>query len=52
LGLYLVKNIIERYGGVMVFQSDYQQGSTFGFDIPMSDHDMPTQTVSGNVVIG
>jgi PAS domain S-box-containing protein len=35
LGLYLVKNIIERQGGKIRFQSIYQKGSTFGFDLPI-----------------
>lgn len=35
LGLHLVKNIIERHGGKMRFKSQYQKGSTFGFELPM-----------------
>ncbi len=35
LGLHLVKNIIERHHGEMVFESVYGEGSTFGFDIPI-----------------
>ncbi|MCB9454252.1 MAG: PAS domain S-box protein [Anaerolineaceae bacterium] len=35
LGLHLVKNIIERHGGQMRFQSAYGKGSTFGFDLPL-----------------
>lgn len=31
LGLHLVKNIIKRYDGEMLFQSEYGKGSTFGF---------------------
>ena len=34
LGLHLVKNIIERHGGRMHFESVYRQGSTFGFELP------------------
>ncbi len=34
LGLHLVKNIIERHGGTMIFYSVYGSGSTFGFHIP------------------
>ncbi len=34
LGLHLVKNIIERHGGEMVFESEYGKGSTFGFNMP------------------
>jgi PAS domain S-box-containing protein len=35
LGLHLVKNIIERHGGKMLFVSEYGKGSTFGFELPM-----------------
>ncbi len=34
LGLHLVKNIIERHAGKIIFRSTYQQGSTFGFYLP------------------
>lgn len=34
LGLHLVKNIVERHGGEMIFESVYGQGSTFGFRLP------------------
>jgi signal transduction histidine kinase len=37
LGLHLVKNIIERHGGTMRFESVYGQGSTFGFELPLSN---------------
>lgn len=33
LGLHLVKNIIDRHHGTIVFASQYGQGSTFGFDL-------------------
>jgi PAS domain S-box-containing protein len=33
LGLHLVKNIIERHGGHMIFHSVYGEGSEFGFEI-------------------
>jgi two-component system, OmpR family, phosphate regulon sensor histidine kinase PhoR len=36
LGLHLVKNIIERHQGRMIFQSTYGSGSTFGFILPLS----------------
>lgn len=34
LGLHLVKNIIDRHAGQVVFKSVYKQGSTFGFYLP------------------
>ncbi|MFQ3660169.1 MAG: PAS domain-containing sensor histidine kinase [Anaerolineae bacterium] len=42
LGLHLVKNIIERHGGQMIFSSVYGQGSTFGFRLPLSKDPLPT----------
>lgn len=36
LGLHLVKNIVERHQGRMIFRSRYREGSTFGFQIPTS----------------
>jgi PAS domain S-box-containing protein len=35
LGLHLVKNIIERHKGKMIFESVYREGSTFGFRLPL-----------------
>ncbi len=35
LGLHLVKNIIERGGGKMIFSSVEGEGSTFGFSLPI-----------------
>ena len=35
LGLHLVKNIIERHQGKMIFNSVHGEGSTFGFKIPL-----------------
>jgi PAS domain S-box-containing protein len=37
LGLHLVKTIIERHKGKMIFESEYGQGSTFGFELPLTD---------------
>lgn len=34
LGLHLVKNIVKRHKGDVLFHSVYQQGSTFGFYLP------------------
>lgn len=33
LGLHLVKNIVERHEGEMIFHSVYGEGSTFGFEL-------------------
>jgi len=33
LGLYLVKKIVERNRGRMLFHSEYHRGSTFGFEL-------------------
>ncbi|RMG78017.1 MAG: PAS domain S-box protein [Chloroflexi bacterium] len=35
LGLHLVRNIIERHRGKIIFHSVYRQGSTFGFELPI-----------------
>lgn len=37
LGLHLVKNIIERHNGEIVFHSVYHEGSTFGFRLKHVD---------------
>jgi PAS domain S-box-containing protein len=37
LGLHLVKNIIESHKGSMIFHSVYGQGSTFGFELPVTN---------------
>jgi PAS domain S-box-containing protein len=34
LGLYLIKNIVDRFKGSVVFESVYGEGSTFGFRLP------------------
>ncbi len=34
LGLYLVKRIVERHRGAMIFESELGKGSTFGFLLP------------------
>lgn len=36
LGLHLVKSIIERHGGSILFHSVLGQGSTFGFEVPLT----------------
>ncbi len=35
LGLYLVKSIVTRHRGTMIFESSDGQGSTFGFRLPL-----------------
>lgn len=35
LGLYLVKRIVERHQGEVIFESEYGVGSTFGFCLPL-----------------
>jgi PAS domain S-box-containing protein len=35
LGLHLVRNIVDRHEGTMIVHSVYQQGSTFGFTLPI-----------------
>jgi signal transduction histidine kinase len=36
LGLHLVKRIVERHNGEMIFHSEYRKGSTFGFRLPLA----------------
>ncbi len=36
LGLYLVKGIIERHNGTMLFESEHGKGSLFGFQLPLA----------------
>ena len=39
LGLYLVKQIVERHGGEIFFESRYGVGSRFGFTLPVAVSD-------------
>ena len=39
LGLHLVKNIVERHNGSMIFSSVFGEGSQFGFHLPLSSRD-------------
>lgn len=57
LGLHLVKSIIERFNGTLVYKSVHRKGSTFGFDMPLSDKDPDTPStmrndVDGSVIVG
>jgi signal transduction histidine kinase len=45
LGLHLTKNIIERQGGEIIFDSVYRQGSTFGFLMPL--YQQPAEISAG-----
>jgi signal transduction histidine kinase len=38
LGLSLVRDVIERHGGQVWVESEYQKGSQFGFWLPLADH--------------
>ncbi|MBI5668792.1 MAG: PAS domain S-box protein [Chloroflexi bacterium] len=44
LGLHLVRRIVERHNGQMRFSSTYGQGSTFGFDIPLTTQKTKSST--------
>jgi PAS domain S-box-containing protein len=35
LGLHLVKSIVEKHNGEIIFHSVYEKGSTFGFRLPL-----------------
>ena len=37
LGLHLVKNIVERHDGEIIFKSVHGEGSTFGFALPVAE---------------
>jgi PAS domain S-box-containing protein len=37
LGLHLIKQIIERHYGTVTFESRYGEGSTFGFQLPLTE---------------
>jgi signal transduction histidine kinase len=36
LGLYLVKGIVERHNGAMLFETEHGKGSLFGFELPLT----------------
>lgn len=54
LGLHLVKNIVERHKGQVLFRSELGQGSMFGFTLPITgdrkdgyDRHSPSRAVGG-----
>lgn len=52
LGLHLVKNIIERHNGELFFESVYNEGSTFGFDLPTVEEPEITLEDMGSMIVG
>lgn len=44
LGLSLVKSVIERHGGHVWFESKPGVGSTFGFQVPLAEDTMTTES--------
>jgi len=50
LGLSLVRNIIERHRGEIIFSSSYGEGSTFGFKLPCakSSTNHSSDTITAN----
>ncbi|MCU0513254.1 MAG: ATP-binding protein [Anaerolineae bacterium] len=51
LGLHLVKNIVERHNGSMIFHSVRGTGSTFGFRLPL-ETEIRKAPVSGSTRVG
>ena len=51
LGLYLVKNIVERHGGEVSFDSAPGQGSTFRFTLPVRRDDASLKVKGGESVL-
>ncbi|MGB1285209.1 MAG: tetratricopeptide repeat-containing sensor histidine kinase [Aggregatilineales bacterium] len=45
LGLHLVKNIVERHNGEVIFESVHKKGSTFGFRLPLAPRSRPAPAV-------
>lgn len=48
IGLYLVKRVIEEQGGTLIFQSKLNEGSTFGFRMPIQALVAPKQPHSNS----
>ncbi len=46
LGLFIVKNIVERHNGEMHVESEEGKGSTFSFTLPIRESEMPQQEAS------
>jgi len=42
LGLYLTKQLVEGMGGEIGFQSNLNGGTTFWFELPLADTELPT----------
>ncbi|MBI3685448.1 HAMP domain-containing protein [Candidatus Azambacteria bacterium] len=43
LGLFIIKNIVERHGGAVFAETEEGKGSTFSFTIPIEEDKIPKQ---------
>ena len=46
LGLFMAKKVISAQGGSIIFESEENKGSTFGFEIAKADHKMTDTSVA------